>query len=109
VWPVIVAVVLVGVLFAGVYPTQTYFRQRDELDDKEAQLDDAQATNAELEGRVGELTDADNVELMAREEFGLVEPGEEVYAVVPSERTPVELPETWPLTQLSVRLERLVE
>ncbi|MDZ7732050.1 MAG: septum formation initiator family protein [Acidimicrobiia bacterium] len=78
------------------YPTQTWFRQRDELDAKKAQLAEAQETNERLEERVDELKDPEEVELMAREEFGLVRPGEEVYALVPDERHPVELPRPGP-------------
>jgi cell division protein FtsB len=108
-WPVMGTVLLVGVLFVGVYPTQTYFRQRDELGEREAQLDDLEATRAALTERVDELNDPEHLELMARRDHGLVRPGEEVYAVVPVETDPVALPDTWPFTQLSVRLERQVD
>jgi cell division protein DivIC len=107
-WPIIVAVVLVGVLFVGVYPTQTYFRQQEELVDKRDQLDEVETQNAELEEQVDELNDPEALELIARMQYGLVRPGEEVYAVVASERDPVTLPDTWPFTQLQVRLDRQV-
>lgn len=107
-WPIIAAVVLVGVLFVGVYPTQTYFRQRDQLADKRAQLDELEATRTALTERVEQLNDPDQLELMARQEHGLVRPGEEVYAVVPPEKPPVQLPDTWPFIQLRVRLDRQV-
>jgi cell division protein FtsB len=106
--PVIVAVLLVGVLFVGVYPTQTYFRQREQLGEKRAQLEELEATRTALTDRVEELNDPEQLELMARRDHGLVRPGEEVYAVVPTDEPPVQLPDTWPFTQLRVRLERQV-
>jgi cell division protein FtsB len=107
-WPVIIVVLLVGVLFVGVYPTQTYLRQRDELDDRQAQFDELEATNAALDERVDDLNDPAQLELMARRDHGLVRPGEEVYAVVPPEQAAVPLPDSWPFTQLKVRLDRQV-
>jgi cell division protein FtsB len=108
VWPVIVVVLLVGVLFVGVYPTQTYLRQRDELGSKQAQVDELEATAAALDERVDELNDPAQLELMARRDHGLVRPGEEVYAVVPPDQSSVPLPDSWPFTQHNVRLDRQV-
>ena len=107
-WPVIAAVVLVGVLFVGVYPTQTYLRQREELVDKQTELIELEEANAELEEQVEDLNDPTTLELIARIQYGLVRPGEEVYAVVAAERDPVTLPDSWPFTQLQVRLDRQV-
>jgi cell division protein FtsB len=108
VWPVIVVVLLVGVLFVGVYPTQTYLRQRDELGSKQAQVDELEATAAALDERVDGLNDPAQLELMARRDHGLVRPGEEVYADVPPDQTAVPLPDSWPFKQLKVLHDRQV-
>ncbi len=77
------SVVFVGVLFVAVYPTQTLLGQRSETDDKRAELEEIEAHNAELQSRVDELGDPVYIELLAREDFGLVKPGEESYVIVP--------------------------
>lgn len=107
-WPVIIVVLLVGALFVGVYPTQTYLRQRDEMGAKRSEVEELEATAAGLDTRVEQLNDPDQLELMARRDHGLVRPGEEVYAVVPPDQAAVPLPDSWPFTQLKVRLDRQV-
>ena len=83
VWPILASVLFVGVLFVAVFPTQTLLGQRSEVDEKQAELDVIEERNAELQQRIDELEDASYVELLAREEFGLVRPGEESYVIVP--------------------------
>lgn len=65
------------------FPTQTLLGQQSEADDKQAQLDEIELRNDELQGRVDELKDPTYIELLAREDFGLVKPGEESYVIVP--------------------------
>jgi cell division protein FtsB len=105
IWPVLVSVVFVGVLFVGVFPTQTYLDQRDEAERLRAELAEIEARNEELATQVEALQDPEAVELIAREEFGLVYPGEEAYAIVPGGDEAVEVPNAWPFEQLEERLD----
>jgi cell division protein FtsB len=82
IWPVLACILFVGILFVGVFPTQTYLEQREEAAQRRAQLEEINARNAELQARVDALQDDDAVEALARKEWGLVYPGEESYAVV---------------------------
>ena len=83
VWPILVSVVLVGVLFAGVFPTRTYLAQRASISRAEKQLSVLGEQNAELERRAKELESDSEIERLARERYNLVKPGEEAYAVLP--------------------------
>ena len=82
-WPLLASVVLVGVLFAGVFPTRTFLAQRTSIARAEKQLDVLGEQNAELERRARELQRDSEIERLAREQYNLVKPGEEAYAVLP--------------------------
>ena len=82
-WPILVSVVLVGILFAGVFPTRTYLAQRSATARAEEKLDVLGEQNAELERRARELQRDSEIERLAREQYNLVKPGEEAYAVLP--------------------------
>jgi cell division protein FtsB len=85
--PMIVATVGAAVLAAVVLsgPAQSYLDARERvaaLEAKSAGLDEA---NEQLERRVDDLNDPLNIELLAREQQGLVRPGEVAYSLVPPE------------------------
>jgi cell division protein FtsB len=82
-WPLLVSVVLVGVLFAGVFPTRTYLAQRASISRSEKQLDVLGEQNKDLEKRATELQSDAEIERLAREQYNLVKPGEQAYAVLP--------------------------
>ena len=82
-WPLLVSVVIVGVLFAGVFPTRTYLAQRASISRAEKQLHVLGQQNAELEKRQKQLQSDAEIERLAREQYNLVKPGEEAYAVLP--------------------------
>jgi cell division protein FtsB len=83
VWPLLASVVLVGVLFAGVFPTRTYLAQRASISHAEKQLQVLGEQNGDLEARARELQTDTEIERLAREQYNLVKPGEEAYAVLP--------------------------
>jgi cell division protein FtsB len=83
VWPILASVVFVGVLFAGVFPTRTYLTQRSSTTRAEEQLRVLGQQNAELEHKASELQRDSEIERIAREQYNLVKPGEEAYAVLP--------------------------
>jgi cell division protein FtsB len=103
-WPVLVSVMFIGILFVGVFPTQTYLQQKSEADDLRAELSAIETHNAELQARADALHDDEAIELLARKEWGLVFPGEESYAIVGLD-SQVDVPDTWPFDRVEKRLE----
>jgi cell division protein FtsB len=98
-WPAVVSVVLVGVLFLAVFPTRTYLAQRASTSAAEERLRVLREENAALEARVDRLHRDDEIERIAREQYNLVRPGEEAYAVLPppaSTTTTTSLPAAGP-------------
>ena len=96
-WPLLVSVVLVGILFAGVFPTRTYLAQRASISHAEKQLDVLGEQNRDLQAQAKKLQSDAEIERLAREQYNLVKPGEEAYAVLPppsSESTTTTVPET---------------
>ena len=87
VWPVLITVVLVGFLFVGVFPTRTWMTQQQSIADAEEQLRVLEEQNVLLEQRVAALHDDEEIERLAREQYNLVRPGEEAYALLPPAST----------------------
>jgi hypothetical protein len=88
----LVALVFVGLVagvLGGVFPFRQMFAHHRQVDAAEQQLADLQAANAELEGEVAKLQSPVEIERIAREQFGLVRPGETGYVV--------EVPDTGPV------------
>lgn len=86
--PQIVAVALVvGLLGAmAIEPTRQLLAQRDRIDDMSGDLSKVETTNEKLRARIARLQDPDYIEQQAREQAGLVMPGEIAYRVMaPSE------------------------
>lgn len=82
-WPLLASVVLVGVFCAVILPTRTFLDQRQEIAAEETKVQVLTRENQRLATRVSELhTDAE-VERLAREQYNLVRPGEEAYAILP--------------------------
>jgi cell division protein FtsB len=88
VWPVLVSVVAVVVLVAAVLPTRTYLAQRASISRAQEQLEVLDEQNRALEERAAELRDDAEIERLAREQYNLVRPGEEAYALLPSPAAP---------------------
>lgn len=81
--PLLVSVGLVGVLFVFVFPSQTFLAQRTSIARAEDQLRVLGKQNDVLTRRAAELQRDAEVERLAREQYNLVKPGEEAYAVLP--------------------------
>jgi cell division protein FtsL len=77
-------VVLVGLLFAFVYPTRTFLDQRSETNKARAQLELLQSENARLARESKQLSTDAEIERLAREKYGLVKPGEQPYVILPA-------------------------
>jgi cell division protein FtsB len=80
-------VVLVGLLFAFVYPTRTFLDQRESTNRARAQLELLQAENARMDREAKKLGTDSEVEQLAREKYGLVRPGERPYVILPAPTT----------------------
>ncbi len=94
----LVALVLAGLVagvLGGVFPFRQMFAHHRQVDTAEQQLADLQASNAELEAEIAKLQSPVEIERIAREEFGLVRPGERSYVVEAPEGVTV-LPEDEP-------------
>ena len=93
----LVALVLVGLVagvLGGVFPFRQMFAHHRQVDAAEQQLADLQAANAELEGEIAKLQSPVEIERIAREQFGLVRPGETGYVVEVPRPAPVLADET---------------
>jgi cell division protein FtsB len=75
--------VLVGLLFAFVYPTRTFLDQRSATGQARTQLALLQSENAKLARQAKLLMSAAEIKRRARE-YGLVMPGERPFAIIPA-------------------------
>ena len=80
-------VVLVGLLFAFVYPTRTFLDQRADTNKARAQLEVLQSENARLARESKRLSTDSEIERLAREKYGLVQPGERPFVILPAPST----------------------
>ena len=88
---VVVAVVtlaIVAVLFIAVFPTQALLQQRREHQAMAAQVARITKTNDALATQTRKLEDDAEIERLAREQYNLVRPGEEAYAILPAPARP---------------------
>jgi cell division protein FtsB len=80
------SVVLVGLLFAFVYPTRTFLDQRSQTQKARSQLDILQSENKRLAREAKRLQGSAEIERRARE-YGLVKPGEQPFVIIPAPTT----------------------
>lgn len=93
---VLLGLAVVGFLFAFVYPTSTYLQQRSELGKGEERIARVEAETKRLQEQNELLLTDEEVERLAREQYGLVRPGETPFVLVPaapSTTTTVPVPE----------------
>lgn len=79
----LVLAVLSAVVLGFVSPIRQLLAQERRIDETRAVADDLDARNDHLDERVQQLQRDVVVEQIAREELGLVKPGEEAYVLVP--------------------------
>jgi cell division protein FtsB len=94
----IVTVLLAGFLVFAVFPTRTFFQQRRDAAAAEAELAKVKAERAEVQREKHRLQTDAEIARRAREELGMVEPGEEAYDILPTPVAPIGLPPGWPFT-----------
>ncbi|HSO96664.1 MAG TPA: septum formation initiator family protein [Acidimicrobiia bacterium] len=83
-----VGLALVGLLFVFVYPTRTYLQQRNQIGAAQQHLVQLRRDTARLESQTRQLQSDTAVERIAREQYGLVRPGETPYVIVPTAPAP---------------------
>jgi cell division protein FtsB len=93
-------VAVVAGLAIGVFPTRTWLDQRQATEDATERLRVLRAQNDALEERIERLQTAEEIERIAREQYNLVMPGEEAYAVLPPPLPPIDLPPVFPFGEL---------
>ncbi len=96
------ALAVVALLFVFVYPTETYLSQRNQIGAAHAHLTQLQRDTAAIQRQSKALQSDTAVERIAREQYGLVRPGETPYVLVPAAApTPTTTPPTAPPTTSS--------
>ncbi len=89
-----IVVAIVAALF--VLPVQAWLRQEDEIVDKQQELDVLTEANRKLGTEVDHLGTPEGAKEAARDELGVVGPGEERISVLPTQTGPLPLPAGWP-------------
>jgi cell division protein FtsB len=103
--PVLATVIALGVLLVGIFPTRAIIEQRAELAGAERSLDQVEERNEELADRAEALATDAEIERIAREQYNLGRPGEEVYAILPAPPAPPDVPDAWPFRGLHEALQ----
>jgi cell division protein FtsB len=88
-------VIVAGLLLLLVLPTRAWLSQRSAIASAERTLAVIQAENAKLSARVSALQTPEEIERVAREQYNLAHPGEQVFSVLPAP-TLTNLPSGWP-------------
>ena len=81
---------LIGVLFAFVFPTSALLDQRATLQASEHRLSVLKEQRERLARESKRLLSASEVERLARDRYNMVRPGEQAWAVVPGVDPPAE-------------------
>jgi cell division protein FtsB len=74
---------LVAILFLFVFPTRAYIAQRRQVSHAQHDVDALKKTNAALEQEAARLQTKSVLEGIARDQFNLAHPGEEIFKVLP--------------------------
>ena len=84
-WGWVLAVVLLSALaltVSGVFPFRQLVEQRRAVEESRQQLAALEQENGELEGDIAALYTDEEIERVARDQYGLVRPGETGYVVI---------------------------
>jgi len=80
----------------GVVPFRDWLEQRDRTEALRIEVEAVEAVNRGYVERIDALGTDQEVERLAREDYGLIRPDEEAYAVTPSPRVDQRMPGIWP-------------
>jgi cell division protein FtsL len=84
VWAAMLAVVVIGLLLLFVLPGRTLLGQEQSIARTQKRISVLDQENAKLQGRIKQLQNPAQIEQIARQEFGLVLPGQQAYAIIPT-------------------------
>lgn len=87
-WLCVAVVALVGALFTAGFPARALLAQRQERQQVARQVHDLAIRNRALDERARVLQTDAEIERLARQQYGLARPGEEVFAVLPPPAKP---------------------
>ncbi len=98
-----IAAIVVAALMAALFvlPVKSWYRQRDDLAERQRQLSVLNAANAQLVQQVGYLQTPDGIKEAAREEVGYGGATEKRVTVLPPPNAPLTLPAGWPYDGVS--------
>lgn len=80
-WVALFLVLALGMTLAGIFPFRQMLAQQRQVANTEAKLEAVVEENRQLEGQIASLQTDAGVERLAREQLGLVRPGETGYQV----------------------------
>ncbi|MDQ6927875.1 MAG: septum formation initiator family protein [Actinomycetota bacterium] len=86
-WLLVACMALAGALFLAAYPARAYLAQNQRRSQMAVQVRTMETENRQLQDQAQKLQTDSEIERLARRDYNLVRPGEEVYAVVPSSTT----------------------
>ena len=88
--------VVCALLAVAVFPTGTFLDQRADRAEAERRLEVLRDQNAAYEDQIERLQTPEEIERIGREEYNLVFPGEEAYAILPAPLPELDLPTVFP-------------
>lgn len=93
IWAVGALMVLAVGMFLFGFPTRTYLDQRASLAQEQATVTRLAADNQSLRAQDSQLQTTSDIARIARQQYGLVQPGQEEYAILPvPARSPAPVP-----------------
>ena len=95
---------VVAVAALAVVPTRTFINQKRDTAAAEAQLSSLREGNERMQRELDGLNTDEELERVARQHYGFVKPGEEVYRIIEPPSPPVTVPGVWPFDDLRKRL-----
>ncbi len=81
------AVVVGGILFLFLWPARTWLEQSQAMSTAQRRAALLAQENAALSNRVSQLRSTSYIEQVARQQYGLVMPGEKAYGILPPAAT----------------------
>ena len=96
-FPIGAVVVVVGIILAfGIDPFSDWLDQRSDSTSLRSQVEEVERRNKEYELQIDALNTDEEIERRAREEYNLVRPEEEAYAVLPPRPAAHRIKGVWP-------------
>ncbi len=95
-WTILGALVIGAAIFAVIFPARAYLAKKDEVTRTRAELASVNTRIDELESEIADFRNPVAVARIARERFGLVSEGEQLYRLSARPEEAARFPELWP-------------